>query len=422
MGAVLAGVCIEASLGACLSSITTIPTSRTSRSGAVRTRAKSGSASGRSFLILWTVLLLCTLLSGFALGFGVYGGKSTIVAPTDMRQVMKGLSTGMCTGVMVDMDYVSNAYILPATPRVVPGSHTKYTQESRIILNEFDPKYWQFYLLTGSHVTLKTGSDVGVTLYVIKGDKNTKNCVVDRNSCKYIFQEYIFPQATFDMKINNTDEYYFLYHTRASGYLTSDFTLIRTLYGVTEYTDKCSNGGGSCYLEYNTMFSKETVVIVAKDSTQNYTTHNMNSSCQANTLMYLIFFAALPLIIGILGQACLNTYCKQINGTAGGPNENLSQQHLWAANEDNEANPVLRQVVVRSGYRTFEELHEGSRTEPGSRHSAYASAEQEGGTFSAGGRSVVTPPPKYEEVVTTSCQLPSYEEATIQKNNTDEGK
>lgn len=263
----------------------------------------------RSRIILtWLYCIVGACLTGGLIG-GHYASRVLSASPTDMREVDQ-ISSTFCHSVLIDSSSMISTYKFESEPKINESSSLKYNDKVSTSLKWNSYEYWGFYLLRGSVATAMICPDNGMYVYLIKGKDNLKAWIDDSYCSNCYEKEYVLSfcsHAAYGTAITFTastsDQYYFLfanegYSVIGPGPVKADITFMldRKQYDLTESSLICSHDF-DCNVPIS-MYSSETVVFyVPRESPRDNPT---TIYCRPRVVIYLVLFALLPVMCGIL--------------------------------------------------------------------------------------------------------------------------
>lgn len=272
------------------------------------------------------MLVIIIAIAIVAISVGLhYGTESNdLDAPKEYAltdKVIRSYKGDFCEGLQaVSTDIPNNAqsnatlYLLSSRPPLV-GRESFNLSEKPIFNNNNNLHYWNFYLNTGSVLTMNTcypsASSYDVKFYLIKGSANYNRWTNDPRSSyavKYVRLSLQCQTVTYQVQ---RDELYFFvfywepYFVLPSVTLDIDFQFDRTIYGISQDTvvEKCSiplDGQSSCSLSvpmsssYTALLSLNTSLPVDYNDGA-----NVQVNCQPRGWLYavIVVCSVVPVLV-----------------------------------------------------------------------------------------------------------------------------
>ena len=267
--------------------------------------------------ILWFWITSISITAGVLMSQVIFGPVTRIISPTDMRIVDSKVSTIFCESLVLDSQWTTfSAYLLPAKPDIVFNKLDRFEVRRNKFLHFGEYKYWNFYLLQQSEVTIKSCTDGTVYLYVIRGQRNLKrwlrykycdNCYVE----KQLINVACPSKTTYNFKADVTDEYYFVYmNSNEKTWLTLQIILERSLYDTSNAKDSCAQSIW-CSLNLNIESDQVIVYQISNDDQKfDFDDITITTSCSPRRWIYLLLFLFLPFSLGIAFCSIVYIACK----------------------------------------------------------------------------------------------------------------
>ncbi|XP_041348689.1 uncharacterized protein LOC121368149 [Gigantopelta aegis] len=336
--------------------------------------------------ILWFWIISASVVSGVLLSQIVFGPVTSIIAPTDMRIVDRKYSTIFCESLVLESQWTTfSAYLLPEKPEVVFNKLDRFEFKRNEFLYEGEYKYWSFYLLQESQVTIKSCADLTVDLYVIRGRDNLKRWLRNKY-CDHCFVEKQLInrpcpiRETYSFTADVTDEYYFVYmNSHHKTWLTLEIVLERTVYDTSQCRDRCVQSV-RCSFDLDVESDQVVVYQISNDDQKfDFDDITITTTCSPRLWVYLLLFLFLPFSLGIASCSLIFILFKD-------PRNSLLLSSAARARVDGRTRRTTEQFFTERSPLLWGQV-------------PYQPA-------------VPVRPPKYEDVVHGDCTSPpSYEEA-----------
>ncbi|KAK3590007.1 hypothetical protein CHS0354_035037 [Potamilus streckersoni] len=334
--------------------------------------------------VLWSWLIIITLTLSLILNYVIYGAKSFTASETDMRIVRDKISYIFCSGVEISSkDYLFDAYLIEGELTIQEKRETSQSF-TYINLNLNEYKYFQFYFLSGSTVTLSHCSENNVTFYVITGKSNFKlwqennlceNCYIrkeyllGRNDCNVLLNYSTFPEYSFNVSIE--DSYFLIYANNPfqSTNVSIKCSLYRSVYDVSRASESHFSS-----LDWSFEIDKpdQNVVFMVKQLSQHLQynpSENFTTRCICRVWIYVLIFGVGCILTGAISCTLIIGLCKE-------PDLYTNRIHFITYSE---RTPLLSGTTPPPSYAD-----------------------------------VINTPPKYEDVIPKKDNdLPSYQEAVL---------
>lgn len=342
--------------------------------------------------MLWMYLLILGLFIAVTVGVVFYGTFYTQFTVSDMKIVDdEKLSTLLCASVTLDTSNPTSdlslfsAYLLDSPVQIDTSNRDKIGFDLTFNFDEaWSYPVRQFYFLTGSSLTASCQTDVEMDMILIKG---LKNYTIFKNSQDHTCPSCDYAHVVFDEKhagpkswtFPDTDEYYFIFITHRPSWVQCTFDIERTVYNTELAISSCLKST-TCEFSLDIAQHNPVTEIVIKlepeseasGSRYMYSSTSVQTSCVARLWIYLLLFLGCPGVLCIILSVLIYKGCSDP--------VRLEEEE---EDTDDEQAPLL-----------------------------WDNVPQYSGT-------VVTEPPKYEDVVAEDNQLlPSYEEAVASGNVT----
>ncbi|OWF40556.1 uncharacterized protein LOC110463648 [Mizuhopecten yessoensis] len=324
--------------------------------------------------LLWGYMMILGLTAGVVTGLVIFGSVDTEMAISDMRVIDQKLSHIFCDSVDIesdDFESLFDAYFMQDTPKIDPDKREIYNETYSQFVEQNSNVYKQFYLLAGSTVKLTGEVDSFIDLNLISGQDNFNKYIDNGMDCVecVLDDSGLFDRGQNHIKfdIQETGLYFFVFVSRlADTWMELRFSLRRTVYDTSESLVHCDYST-SCVFDYDmTQTGTPVVIIHAKNSDKEHydeRTFTITTSCVARSWLYVLIFLGIPSLLSIVISVIIIRRCSD-------PQPEVT----YVRQRPHERTPLLWDTVRAPA--------------------------------------VVVLPPKYEDIVRTDNDLPSYEEAT----------
>ncbi|XP_060084059.1 uncharacterized protein LOC132563317 [Ylistrum balloti] len=329
--------------------------------------------------LLWVYMVVLGLTTGVVTGVVIFGSVQTEMAMSDMRVIDKKMSNVFCDSVDIESDSFESkfdAFFMKNTPEILPDIQKPYNESYTQFVEQNSFVTKRFYLLTGSAVTLTGFVKSFTELNLIRGEDNYNNYVDSGKQCMDCVEDSWSLLEDRDnnihIDIEDTDVYLFVFVSSIEDtWIDMRFSLLRTVYDTSNHLDVCMDTI-TCVFDYDITDSKTPVVILyAKASKKHHYDEGsifIETSCVSRSWIFVLIFFGIPTFLSIVISIFIFRRCS-------------------------DPQPEVTYNAVRSNERT-----------PLLWDTARAPA-------------VVILPPKYEDIIGTDNDLPSYEEATTSTCN-----
>lgn len=273
-------------------------------------------SSARKLLVMWSILIILTLVVAFTLKLVVFASYSFIASPTDQRHLHKFSPTYFCSSLQITSTAEFHVNMFLVTPVVDEERRVQFQDTLHLRISSGNFQFWFFHLLRGSEVNLRFCGDQPWELLVFRDEKNFQTfqngCLGD--SCPHMYGQTISTDGCSETEKNSTshaavqiaetNDYYFVASARNSHQTietTVALSLQRSTYSKSSVGDSLCENQSSCVVSgsafpYGMLFSMP----------ENSAYNSFNQvQCFPDTQTYLFVFLILPVMVGIVITATI---------------------------------------------------------------------------------------------------------------------
>lgn len=338
---------------------------------------------GTRIKILWAwLVILAATICGF-LGGLVYSPFHQIAFPGDMVPIRQHVDFLFCEQVHIDSPGLEFDSYLVYGDLKVDKRKTASSKEAALFIDQNTYNYFALYLLVGSNLNLKQCVKEFVILYLIVGQANYEQWQKNHycNDC-YLFKQYLDAHKdcvgedkyfVFKTDITVEDNYYIVYFNENNSETWVDviININRSLFDLSNSSTGCI-GATSCDIILDG--PDQTPVFLVKDYNYDVGIYNhpeFSIKCVPRIWAYCIVFGVPVLLIGISFSVLIHKLCHS-------PSEGHRRFN-------SERTPLLFNAALPPSYST-----------------------------------VLSQPPKYEDIMRT-CEPPPYAEYVVILDNNETG-